>query len=89
LGAWVTVTVFPATVNVPVRGLVEGLAVTATVTVPLAVPLLPLPMVNQLALLAAVQEQPVAAVTPTDAVPAVEATASVVLDKVYVHVVPA
>jgi hypothetical protein len=57
------VNVWPATVNVPVRGDVTVLAATSYVTVPFPMPLLPPVTVIQLALLEAVQEQPVVAVT--------------------------
>ena len=59
----------PATVSVPVRVLVEGFAVTLYVTVPLPLPVAPAVTVIHDALLAAVQVQPVAAVTVIVAVP--------------------
>jgi hypothetical protein len=61
--ACVTVNVWPATVIVPVRGAFVGLAATATVTVPEAVPLAPDETVSQPAALVALQVQPLAAVT--------------------------
>ena len=60
---WVTVTVWPATVSVPVRWDVEVFAVALNVTVPLPLPLAPPLMVSHAALLVAVHVQPVAAVT--------------------------
>ena len=57
--AWVTVTVCPATVSVPVRWVVAVLAATVKLTPPLPDPLAPAVMVIQLALVAAVHEQPV------------------------------
>src|SRR5258708_40217672 len=69
--AWVTVTVCPATVTVPVRAVVSGLAAKAKATVPLPLPEAPLVTVIQPVLLNAVQLQPCAvAVTPTVLVPA-------------------
>ena len=59
----VTVTVWPATVSVPVRCAVAALVVALKVTVPLPDPLAPLPIVSQAALLVALHAQPVAAVT--------------------------
>src|SRR4029079_405866 len=61
----VMVNVLPATVSVPVREVVFGLAATLYVTVPLPVPLAPVPMVIHASLLAAVQLQPAPAVTAT------------------------
>ena len=49
--------VWPATVSVPVRGVVTVFAATLKPTVPFPVPLLPLVIVIQLALLVAVQVQ--------------------------------
>src|SRR2546422_699086 len=57
-----TVTVAPATVNVPVRGM-PVLAATVAVTLPLPVPFAPLVIVMKLALLMAVQVQPAFALT--------------------------
>ena len=56
-------TVWPATVSVPIRCEVEGFAVALKVTVPLPDPLAPLLMVSQAALLAAVHVHPLAVVT--------------------------
>ena len=63
--ACVTVTVCPATVSVPVRGVVAVLAATVKLTPPLPEPLGPVVMVIQLALVAAVHEQLVPDVTET------------------------
>ena len=61
--AWVTVTVCPAMVNVPVRGDVAVLAAMANTTVPFPLPLAPEVMVSQESLLVAVHVQPVVVVT--------------------------
>ncbi len=61
--AWVTVTVWPAMVSVPVRGDVSVLAAMENATVPLPLPLAPEVTVSQEALLVAVQLQPVVVVT--------------------------
>ena len=61
--AWVTVTVWPAMVSVPVRGVVAVFASIEKATVPLPLPLTPDVMVSQASLLVAVQLQPVAVVT--------------------------
>ena len=58
-----TVNVWPAMVNVPVRELEPVLAATEKVTVPLPVPLAPDVIVIQVALLVAVQGQPLLAAT--------------------------
>ncbi len=60
---WVTVTVWPAMVSVPVRGEVAVFASIEKATVPLPLPVTPDVMVIQEALLVAVQLQPVAVVT--------------------------
>ena len=70
--ACVTVKVFPAMVNVPWRLVLALFAVTEYVTVPLPLPFLPDKILIQLALLAAVQLQPVCAVRATLPVPPVE-----------------
>jgi hypothetical protein len=67
--AWVTVNVAPAIVKVPVRLEATVFAVTLKPTVPLPEPLAPLVTVIQDALLPALQEQPVATVTPLLPVP--------------------
>ena len=72
--ACVTVTGLPAIVSVAVRVLVVVFAVAEKLTVPLPAPVLPLLIVSQLVLLVAVQEQVLPAVTPTDPVPADEAS---------------
>ena len=61
----VTVTVCAATVSVPVRWLVLGLASARKLTVPFPLPLAPLVIVSQLALLVAAQLQPPAVLTLT------------------------
>jgi hypothetical protein len=60
---WLTVTVCPATVKVPVRGEVDVLAAMLYATVPFPVPFPPEVIVNQEALLVAVQLQPGVVVT--------------------------
>src|SRR5262245_24340617 len=59
----------PAMVNVPLRSAVAVLAATVNCAVPLPLPLAPWLIVMKVALLAAVQLQPVPAVTATVAVP--------------------
>jgi hypothetical protein len=61
--SWITVTVWPATVRVPVRSPGAVLAVTPNVTVPLPVPLEPPLIVSQDALLVAVHPHPPPVVT--------------------------
>ena len=63
--ACVTVNVLPATVSVPVRGVVAVDAATVKPTDPLPVPLPPAVRVNQAALLVADHPHPAPAVTPT------------------------
>ena len=85
VAACVTVNVFPAMVKVPARELALVLAVTDQVTDPLPVPLAGV-QVNQLvALLDAVQLQPVPAVTVTVPLPAAEAGLALVAEIEYVH----
>ncbi len=60
---WITVTVWPATVSVPVRDEVPVFAAMEKATVPLPLPLTPDVMLSQVALLVAVQLQPVVVVT--------------------------
>jgi len=67
--AWVTVTVRPATVSVPVREVSAALAATEIVTVPLPEPLAPAVTVIQDALETAVQAHPVVVVTVRLALP--------------------
>jgi len=80
--ACVTVTIFPPTVSVPVRVLVDELAATAIATTPLPLPELPFVTVIQAAPLTAPQEHPAEAVTVTDADPAVGPIDRAVLDRV-------
>ena len=79
---WVTVKVCPATVSVPVRAVVAGLAVALKATVPLPLPLAPDVIVNQDVVVEAVQAQLEAAVTPTLPVDAVAPTVAAVDDSV-------
>ena len=74
----VTVTVWPATVRVPVRSVDDGLAVALNVTVPSPLPLAPPLMVSQAALLVAAQVHPPGAVTPVVEDPAPDVSAAVV-----------
>jgi hypothetical protein len=62
--AWTIVTVCPAIVSVPVRGLAEVLAATAYATVPMPLPLPPPVTAIQDALLEPVHAQPLVVVTP-------------------------
>ncbi len=80
--AWITVTVWPAMVSVPVREAVTGLAAIENATVPLPLPLAPAVMPNQEALLVAVQTHPPAVVTLALPEPAVAAAFSEVGDTV-------
>jgi hypothetical protein len=83
---WVTVTVWPATVKVPTRWLVEVFAVAVKATVPLPDPLPPLVMVSQPVLwLTAVQAQPAGAVTPVVDDPAADVSVAAVGATVKVH----
>ena len=63
--AWVTVTVCPATVSVPVRCVAAVLIATVKFTPPLPEPLAPLVIAIQLAAVAADHEQPEPDVTVT------------------------
>ena len=85
---WVTVTVWPATVSVPLRCAVAVFADASKVTAPLPEPLAPLLMVSQAALLTAVQPQPPGAVTPVVEEPADEVSVAVVGDTPNVHAAP-
>ena len=87
--AWVTVTVWPATVRVPTRELVAEFAVTEYATTPLPFPVEPDVIVIQLALLVACHEQPEAAVIWMVPVPAGAATDMVAGDIEYVQLPPA
>jgi hypothetical protein len=78
--AWVTVTVWPATVSVPVRGEVAGFAAIEKFTAPFPLPLAPEVTVSHAALLVAVQVQPAAVVTAVLLEPAVDAGLSEVGD---------
>ncbi len=73
--------VCPATVRVPVLEEVVVLAVTEKAVEPLPLPLLPEDMVIQVALLEAVQEQPVGAVIPTLPVPPLEPEVALVEER--------
>jgi hypothetical protein len=68
--AWVTVTVFPATVMVPVRDVTAVLADTENCVRPLPATLLPPVIAIQAALLIAVQGQPLGVLTVIVKVPA-------------------
>ena len=83
--AWVTVTVCPAMVNVPVRGDVTVLAAMEKATVPLPFPLAPDVIVSQASLLVAVQAQPLGDVTVALLEPAVAAGFRDVGDTEKVH----
>ena len=83
---WVTVTVCPATVSVPVRDVVAVFAATVYVTLPLPVPLPPAVTVIQLALLVAPQAHAVVVVTVVVRDPAAAATASDVGETVKLQV---
>ena len=80
--AWLTVYVWPAMVSVPVRGVVAVFAAIEKPTVPLPDPAAPEVIVSQAALLAAVQAQPAAALTPTVRVDVVATTETLVPDSV-------
>ena len=80
--ACVTVTVWPATVNVALRDEAAVFAVAVALTVPSPDPLAPLVTVSQDALLVAVQAQPVAAVSVTEPLPPPATMFSVVADSV-------
>src|SRR5207245_1188287 len=66
--AWTTVKVWPAIVKVPDRVVGPVLAITVKLAKPFPLPLPPLTMMK-LALLVAVQAQPLGVVTATDALP--------------------
>ena len=80
--ACVTATVWPAIVTVELRAEASEFAVAASVTAPAAVPGLPLVTVSQAALLTAVQEHPVPAVTAIEAVAAVDSSDNAVVESV-------
>ena len=87
--AWVKVKVWPAMVIVPLREVVEVLAVNEKLTVPLPELLPPAVTVIQAAPLLAVQEHPLPEVTPTLPLPAVEATEALAGEIAYVQGAPA
>jgi hypothetical protein len=72
--ACVTVNVLPATVNVPVRGVVAVVAAAVKLTDPLPVPLAPALIVSHATLLVADHAHPAPAVTPTVPLPPAAAT---------------
>ena len=86
---WMTVTVWPATVSVPLRWAVDVLAVAPNATVPFPDPLAPLLIVSQAALLTAVQLQPVGALTAVEEEPAAGPNVAEVGDTPKVHAAPA
>ena len=81
--------VWPAMVTVPVRAVVAVFAATANVTVPLALPPLPLTKVIQLALLTAVHAHPVVVVTAVAADPPVAGMFCEAEDKLNVQLAAA
>jgi hypothetical protein len=85
--ACVTVNVWPPTVIVPLRWLVDVLAVTLKATVVLPVPPAALVTVIQLALLVAVQAHPLPVVSAKELAPADDDIDSDVADSEYVHAV--
>ena len=72
--ACVTAMIWPPTVSVPLRGVEDVFAVAAAVTLPVPLPLAPLLIVSQGTLEAAVQAQPVPAVTVALRLPPAAAT---------------
>ena len=86
---WFTVNVCPAIVTVPVRAAVAVFALMLMLTLPFPVP--PAPPVTRIhgALLVAVHEHPVGAVTATFVDPAGAGTDAVVAESVNVHAAPA
>ncbi len=88
--ACVTVNVWPATVSVPLRGVVLGLAAALNATVPFPLPLAPLVTVSQdVLLLTPVHEHPAAVVTLVEPVPPPATTDWLAGEIAYVHGVPA
>jgi hypothetical protein len=85
--ACVTVKVWPAIVNVPVRLVLAVFAAALKVTDPVPLPVAPDVTVSQPAALLAVHAQPVAAVTVTLPVDAAAGTDAAVADKVGVQTV--
>jgi hypothetical protein len=80
--AWVTVTVWPATVTVALRDEAAVFAVAVTLTALLPDPLAPLVTVNHAAVLVAVHVHPVGAVTFTEPLPPPATIFSAVADSV-------
>jgi hypothetical protein len=80
--AWVTVTVWPATVTVALCDNELVFAVAVRLTVPFPDPLAPLVTVSQLALLVAVHVHPAGAFNVTAALPPAATMFSAVDDKV-------
>ena len=87
--AWVTVTLWPATVRVALRDNELAFAVAVTVTEPSPEPLAPLVTVSHAAPLVAVHVHPVGAVNVTEPLPPPATMFSVVVDSVYVQGAPA
>jgi hypothetical protein len=85
---WLTVTDWPATVTTSVRGLVVALAVAVRVTLPSPVPLAGDTVIHE-AVVEAVQLQPAAAVTVTDALPPLPGVLTVVGVTVKLQPAPA
>jgi hypothetical protein len=83
--AWVTVTVWPAIVNVPVRGVLAVFAAIDSDTVPVPLPVAPPVTVIHGSALAAVHEQPATEVTEMLPGEALAATDKLVDDSVNVH----
>jgi hypothetical protein len=78
--AWVTVTVWPATVTVPVRGAAAIFGVTENCARPPPARLLPAVIAIHPALLIAVQEHPAAVLTVMVPVPEIEGIATFVVE---------
>ena len=89
MAAWVTVKVFPAIVNVPVRCTVVELGATVKVAVPLPEPLAPLVTVIHVNPVDAVHVQPAVVVTVEETLPPAAATDCEVGEIEYVHPVGA
>ena len=83
--AWVTVTGWPAIVNVPVRGVLAPLAAIDSDTVPVPLPVAPPVIVIQGSALVAVHEQPPTEVTVMVPGEAPAATERLVDESVNVH----
>ena len=78
--AWVTVTIWPATVSVAVLPLAAVLAAALNAAAPAPFPTAPDVTVNQAALLVAVHAHPVGAVTVTEPEPPAAVTAWLVAE---------